>query len=129
MLRLVSLITLMVLIASCSDGPTPALPPGTPSDPADLPAAPPVVQQEDPPPGADEAAAEQHYRCDDDMELVLMVAAHRARVITAESEQELRQEPAASGVYFVGDDWQVHSKGTSALLIGPDSTRECRQLE
>ncbi|MFN3714041.1 MAG: hypothetical protein ACK4SX_10305 [Alcanivoracaceae bacterium] len=129
MLRLAALIALMVLLASCSDSPAPAPLSGTPTDPADMPADPPVALPEDSPVLPEEIITEQRYRCDDDMELVLMVNAHRARLITAEGEQELRQEPAASGVYFVGDDWQVHSKGSSALLIGPDSTRECHQYD
>lgn len=68
------------------------------------------------------------YRCDDGTEFELTIIGSGAHMELANTSYEMRQQPAAAGVYHAGDLWQVHSKAETALLIGPDSTRECDQV-
>ena len=68
------------------------------------------------------------YRCDDGAEFELTVIGSSAHMELDNTSYELRQQPAASGIFHAGDLWQVHSKAGTALLIGPDSTRECDQV-
>jgi len=124
-----SVIVVALLLNACSD-PEPPQQPEQPAAETPAPltgqppeAAPEVVPGSDQPPG--QAIL---YRCDDGTEFELTIIGSSAHMELNETSYEMRQQPAASGIYHAGDLWQVHSKAETALLIGPDSTRECDQV-
>lgn len=124
-----SLIAVALLLNACSD----PEPPPQPEQPvAETPA--PVAEQPvetEPEPAPDSAQQPGQailYRCDDGTEFELTIIGSSAHMELDDTSYEMRQQPAASGIYHAGDLWQVHSKAETALLIGPDSTRECDQV-
>ena len=123
-----SLIVAVLLLTACSD----PQPPQQPSKPTtETPATPPeqpVTEQADEPDSDIQGGQAIIYRCDDGAEFELTIIGSSAHMELDSTSYELRQQPAASGVYHAGDLWQVHSKAETALLIGPDSTRECDQV-
>lgn len=124
-----SVIVVALLLNACSD----SQPPQQPEQPAaETPA--PVAEQsvqtepEAVPDREQQAGQAILYRCDDGTEFELTIIGSSAHMELDSTSYELRQQPAASGIYHAGDLWQVHSKAETALLIGPDSTRECDQV-
>lgn len=121
--RLLSCLFLFALLAGCSEPPTvpapetPAAPETTVDDNAEveLPTDSTV----------DDVHAPLTYRCDDGTRFELVIDGANAVMTLEGEEHELRQQPAASGVFHVGAVWQLHGKGDQALLIGADGTREC----
>jgi membrane-bound inhibitor of C-type lysozyme len=126
---LTSLMLAVALLSGCSD-PAPEQPPQSPATPTiPEPAAPTGDRSEAS--TAEEAeiqTREYGFRCDDGSEFGLTVTGHNAVMTLEDTTYEMRQQPAASGVFHAGDLWQVHSRGDTALLIGQDSTRECQQV-
>ncbi len=131
---LASLIFAALLLNGCSD-------PQSPQQPEKPAAEPPATSVEAPAPEPADAPDQVIqpgqvfiYRCDDGTDFELTIIGSSAHMELDSTSYELRQQPAASGIFHAGDLWQVHSKAETALLIGPDSTRECdrvamRQLE
>jgi len=120
----------LLLLAGCSDSSVPeqqtseteASVETQPSAPSDAPAMKEDGERDDQP------LFVGRYRCEEGSEFLLSVSDHSASVEIEGITYELRQQPAASGAFYAGDLWQVHSKGEHALLIGQDSTRDCQLL-
>lgn len=123
-----SLIVAALLLTACSD----PKPPQQPEQPlTETPAAKveqPATKPEAAPDSDTQPSQAVIYRCDDGTEFELTIIGSSAHMELDSTSYEMRQQPAASGVYHAGDLWQVHSKAETALLIGPDSTRECDQV-
>ncbi|MCK5874857.1 MAG: MliC family protein [Alcanivoracaceae bacterium] len=123
-----SLVVVALLLNACSD----PQPPQQPEQPvAEIPAPQPdqpVTEPEDESDGGVQSGQAIIYRCDDGTEFELTIMGSSAHMELDNTSYELRQQPAASGIFHAGDLWQVHSKAETALLIGPDSTRECDQV-
>ena len=124
-----SLIVVALLLNACSD-PEPPQQPEQPAaeTPAALTGQPPESVPQALPDGTQGSGQAMLYRCDDGTEFELTIIGSSAHMELDETSYEMRQQPAASGIYHAGDLWQVHSKAETALLIGPDSTRECDQV-
>lgn len=124
-----SLILATVLLSGCSD-PAPEQPPQDPAAPTTTePAAVPVETTGENKQQTQEMQTHEYgFRCDDGSEFRLAVTGRNAVMELDDTTYEMRQQPAASGVFHAGDLWQVHSRGDTALLIGQDSTRECQQI-
>ncbi len=123
-----SLVVAALLLNACSD-PQPSQQPE--QSVAEVPAAQtdqPVAEPEDEAGDDVQSGRAVIYRCDDGTEFELTVIGSSAHMELDNTSYELRQQPAASGIFHAGDLWQVHSKTETALLIGPDSTRECDQV-
>ena len=125
----VSLVVVALLLNACSD---PEPPQQVEQPAAETPAAltgqPPETAPETVPDSNEPSGQAILYRCDDGTEFELTIIGSSAHMELDETSYEMRQQPAASGIYHAGDLWQVHSKAETALLIGPDSTRECDQV-
>ena len=122
-----SFIMTALLLSGCSD-PQPAGQSGQPAEQTTAPQAEQAmtVTESKVPPDSDAHTGQTIiYRCDDGTEFELTIMGSSAHMELENSSYEMRQQPAASGIYHAGDLWQVHSKAETALLIGPDSTREC----
>lgn len=125
-----SIIVAALLLNACSDPQPPQQPeppaPETPAAEAEQPVS--ATEPEASPDGEVQQGQAIIYRCDDGTEFELTIIGSSAHMELDSTSYELRQQPAASGIFHAGDIWQVHSKAETALLIGPDSTRECDQV-
>lgn len=70
-----------------------------------------------------------YYRCEDGLEFSVLLNDHRISLTLPQEVIELYQQPAASGAFFRGEGWQLHSKNTEALLINDELTRECHEVQ
>jgi hypothetical protein len=129
-LYLTLLLTVGALVGACSDSSVPPtevstkIAPETPPDPdTDIHSTTPDAGD------SAEPATAMHFRCDDGSHFSLSLDGPSGLMTRDDTLHELRQEPAASGMFYSGDQWQVHSKDNRALLIGPDSTRQCQRVD
>jgi len=119
----------MLLLAACSDPETPTL---TADESADadtqiLPTEDDATSSHTTDPG--DLSIALHYRCDDGLEFSALLSDHRISLTLPQEVIELYQQPAASGSFFRGEGWQLHSKNTEALLINDELTRECHEVQ
>jgi membrane-bound inhibitor of C-type lysozyme len=124
-----SVIVVALLLNACSEPQSPQQPEQPAAETQTPLAEQPVETEPEAVPDSDQPPGQAIlYRCDDGTEFEMTVIGSSAHMELDNTSYEMRQQPAASGIYHAGDLWQVHSKGETALLIGPDSTRECDQV-
>lgn len=126
MIHRVAYVTLLAILAACSDSDAPVS-----ADSADTtpPTTPPPTPEPIAPQAVSHGITEFIFRCSDGSEFIVSYGDQVALLTLDDEQHQLRQQPSGSGARYGDEQLEFIHKGEEALLLNGDLSRDCRVLE